>query len=287
MRGRSLQAALLALGAVSSLAAAVLGGCSGQTSGDDAGPGCPASQVSCNGTCVDTQVDPANCGGCGMTCDPSQVCSRGQCNALCTASQTACMLPSGEAGPSVFCVDTKTDNANCGGCGKACPAEQTCANGTCKSLCSAGQVGCMPEGGGAPYCVSVQSDNTNCGSCGHVCGGQQVCVMGACVGECLPNQKVCPDSEGGAPLCADIQTDNENCGSCGKVCGVLQTCTMGMCMNACTATQTLCMPDGGGADDGGPYCADTKTDSQNCGGCGNVCPPTMPLCSAGQCESTG
>jgi hypothetical protein len=29
------------------------------------------------------------------------------------------------------CTDTKTDNANCGMCGKACPATSTCNNGTC------------------------------------------------------------------------------------------------------------------------------------------------------------
>jgi hypothetical protein len=289
MRARPLFAALLALAGAASLGAAVLGGCNGQTVASDAGPGCPASQISCNGTCVDTESDPGNCGGCGTTCDPAKVCSRGQCNDLCTSAQTACPLMGGgaEGGPGVLCVSTQTDNTNCGSCGKACPAEQTCVGGSCKSLCSAGQTGCMPEGGGAPYCVSIQSDNANCGGCGHGCAAQQICMGGTCIDECLKSQKACPDPEGGAPFCADIQTDNDNCGSCGHTCSVEQSCTMGTCMSACTATQTLCVPDGGGGDDGGPFCADIKTDSQNCGSCGNVCPFMTPLCSAGQCESAG
>jgi hypothetical protein len=287
MRARSLVAAVLALGAATALAAVALGGCNGQTVASDGGASCPASQTSCNGTCVDTESDPGNCGGCGTTCDPSKVCSRGQCNDICTPAQTACPLSGGnEGGPGVFCVNTKTDNANCGACGKACPAEQTCAAGSCKSLCSAGQTGCMPDGGGAPYCVSIQSDDSNCGACGHACGPQAICMGGSCIDQCLKSQKACPDPEGGAPFCADIQTDNDNCGTCGHTCGVEQSCTMGTCMSACTATQTLCVPDGG-MDDGGPFCADTKTDSQNCGGCGNVCPFMTPLCNAGQCESAG
>jgi hypothetical protein len=285
MRPR-VQAALLALAAAATALAAVLGGCNGQTAPIDNGVTCIGYQTLCDSNCVDLQTDPNNCGSCGMSCDPSKVCTRGQCVDICAASQTACPLGgAGDGGTSVFCVDLKTDNANCGTCGKPCAPEQTCLSGSCKSLCSPGQTGCMPEGGGAPYCVTTQSDNSNCGSCGRVCGAQQVCMAGVCVDECLPNQKACPDPEGGAPFCADVQTDNDNCGSCGKVCGVLQSCTMGMCTGACEQTQTLCAPDA--SDDGGPYCADIMTDSQNCGGCGNVCPPLQPLCTGGQCESTG
>ena len=47
------------------------------------------------------------------------------------------------------------------------------------------------------------------------------------------------------------------------------------------------MEGGGVGSEGGPYCADTKTDSQNCGACFNVCPPMTPLCSDGMCESAG
>ena len=32
-------------------------------------------QIRCGGTCVDTVSDPSNCGQCGLTCQPGQVCS--------------------------------------------------------------------------------------------------------------------------------------------------------------------------------------------------------------------
>ena len=51
--------------------------------------------------------------GCGM----GEVCVNGQCVSPCLPGQTNC--PSG-------CSDLPTDPANCGMCGKACPAGQFC-----------------------------------------------------------------------------------------------------------------------------------------------------------------
>jgi hypothetical protein len=47
------------------------------------------------------------------------------------------------------CTDTKTDNANCGMCGKACPATSTCNNGTCGPEATT----VVPA---APGCMSMQ-----------------------------------------------------------------------------------------------------------------------------------
>jgi hypothetical protein len=33
-----------------------------------------------------------------------------------------------------------------------------------------------------------------------------------------------------------------------------------------------------------PYCSDLVTDPDNCGACGNVCPPDEPICSGGACS---
>ena len=67
---------------------------------------------------------------------------------------------------------------------------------------------------------------------------------------------------------------------------LLLVCSGGKCGNTCLSTQTECYPDAG-ADGGAPYCADTKNDNANCGSCGNICPNTAPLCSAGVCTPLG
>src|SRR5687767_12595951 len=41
---------------------------------DGDGAACPASQTSCGGKCVITQLDPANCGACGTVCPAGQAC---------------------------------------------------------------------------------------------------------------------------------------------------------------------------------------------------------------------
>ena len=40
---------------------------------------CPGQLKACNGACVDTKTDPANCGTCGNVCGSDQACSNGTC----------------------------------------------------------------------------------------------------------------------------------------------------------------------------------------------------------------
>jgi hypothetical protein len=40
---------------------------------------CPAPRTSCDGACLDTQSDPANCGACGNVCGSMTVCAAGTC----------------------------------------------------------------------------------------------------------------------------------------------------------------------------------------------------------------
>src|SRR5947207_3247786 len=61
------------------------------------------------------------------------------------------------------CAELKTDPANCGKCGTACPMGATCVQGTCQ--CGMGQTRC------GNTCVDTKSDLANCGKCGTVCGG--------------------------------------------------------------------------------------------------------------------
>jgi hypothetical protein len=40
---------------------------------------CAPNQTQCNGTCVNTNIDKNNCGGCGIACTAAQVCQNGTC----------------------------------------------------------------------------------------------------------------------------------------------------------------------------------------------------------------
>lgn len=63
-------------------------GVSGSAGGpSDAGVGCDGcSGVCCNNVCVDTNTDPANCGGCGAACSVGRSCLFGKCQVGWVAS---------------------------------------------------------------------------------------------------------------------------------------------------------------------------------------------------------
>jgi Stigma-specific protein, Stig1 len=89
-----------------------------------------------------------------------------------------CGCPSGQTDCNGICINTMTDNANCGACGNTCAAGLTCQNGTCLGTCSGpcfgGQLCC--DG----VCREVGLDPSNCGSCGYQCGPGQNCAGGVC-----------------------------------------------------------------------------------------------------------
>src|SRR5207302_11388426 len=100
------------------------------------------------------------------------------------------------------CVDFSTDRANCGKCGTACTATQSCAAGACG--CPSGTMACGPD------CVNPKSDPMHCGGCTTVSSGATpVCANGGGAASCAVGQMNC------AGACADLMTDPMNCGSCG------------------------------------------------------------------------
>ena len=148
-----------------------------------------ASYLDCNGDrCGDgceTNVanDPKNCGACGHTCLPEQVCIKGECQ--CDAPQlTFCGS----------CTDLMRDPNNCGSCGHVCPGQPEppgqithrghplCVLGRCSYYCPPGRADCdhRIENGCE---IDLMVDPENCGGCGVQCDleGGQPCAAGSCL----------------------------------------------------------------------------------------------------------
>jgi hypothetical protein len=180
---------------------------------------------------------------------------------------TAC-TGTGEVRCGDLCIDTRSNNANCGGCSRACSGTQACRMGVCVEdvPCMDGQQRC------GTTCVNTTTDVANCGACGNACPMGQSCTGGACVAEvpCSGGQRRC------AGMCTDTASDANNCGSCGNACAAGQSCTASMCrsVTTCSAGQIAC----------GGTCTNTMTDAANCGGCGNTCPMGQ-VCTAGSCAT--
>ncbi|MEZ4409655.1 MAG: MXAN_6577-like cysteine-rich protein [Polyangiales bacterium] len=179
----------------------------------------------------------------------------------CGAGQTRC---------GDVCVDTASNNDNCGSCGNACSAGQTCTAGACASQtdCPAGQTRCGSS------CVDTGSDAANCGACGNACPTGDTCTGGTCMTpvSCPSGQTAC------GTACVDTSADVANCGSCGNACAAGEACSSGVCMASmsCPSGQSLCA----GA------CIDPQTDVANCGGCGTAC-GAGERCTAGTCMAMG
>ena len=200
-------------------------GCGLETQGEpcDFGSGefewlTPPQGYCCQDECVDLLQDPANCGECGRAC-ASTSCSLGECvepadagacvlscpaldlcvlgrciDSLCQgATNTWCAAEDGRVGVCCgngACADLLTDPQNCGLCGAACPAGQTCDVGACSGspMCGPGSIGrgcgldagsetefCCPGSG----CTDIQTDPNNCGFCGFACQ-DGICKQGHC-----------------------------------------------------------------------------------------------------------
>ncbi len=208
--------------------------------------GCPSGFTVCTlfgtlPTCVETQSSDAHCGACRNACDaagdggtaPDNTyfgCVAGECGHLkCRAPYGDCDKNEGNG-----CETLLTTDENCGTCGNACPAGQTCqkdwgSNWVC--MCPAGQTVCNGR------CVDLATNPQHCGGCGSECpnlaGTTSIaaCVYGTCVRKCAAGRADCngnreDDCE------TNTNSDPSNCGGCGIVCDAVagQACVGGRCV---------------------------------------------------------
>lgn len=122
-------------------------------------------------------ADINNCGACGNYCPGGRTCDNGVCS-QCPTGQTECEYCYADPGDPIWCgpscVDTQTDEANCGACDSPCDPGESCVAGACTSSCPAGETDC--DG----VCVDTQTDSGNCGACGNICPDGVPCCGGWC-----------------------------------------------------------------------------------------------------------
>jgi len=245
------------------------------------GGSCPPGQLYCNGQCVDPQTDNNDCGTCGNVCpdlgNTYAICVSGVCvYSTCPSGFGNCDHNVNNGCETNF----SNDPNNCGACGHACGAGQSCVAGVCTGGCPAGQTLCGAQ------CVNLQSDPNNCGQCSLVCqqlqGSSPVCNAGACSFVCQNGFADC-DHYGGNGCEVFLQSDPNNCGQCGNICVQRQNsspfCGGGSCLNNCFPGYQDC---NGNPVDGCEV--NLQNDPHNCGACGNNCPSgpqSFPVCNGG------
>ena len=186
---------------------------------NDGGCGCPGGTLNCGaapGTCATCPTAPTNGStGCLVTD------AGASCVATCSnPNPTLC------SGPNA-CVNTTSDNNNCGACDAGCSTTgSSCSGSMCQ--CPALQHACT----GA--CVS-NSATSSCGTMACTAcqvpleGGTATCDGSACGASCPGSLTLCTVS--GNLGCVDPMHDPNNCGTCGNACdGGGGGCDAGTCM---------------------------------------------------------
>lgn len=216
---------------------------------------------------IDFAGDEANCGACGVVCDPDA--ATGEC------VEGACVIVS--CGDGNWDIDGEAEN----GCEYACEVVGD-------EVCDGNDEDCdgiVDEG------VELLTDPLNCGECGEVCafdGAAALCIGGECaIGECEEGLANCNGfSEDGCEVV--LGTDVEHCGGCELACGFDNagaSCEEGACViGDCEDGFANC---NGEFDDGCEV--ELATALLHCGECENICAfeTTGAACEAGECVPTG
>ena len=273
---------------------------------------CPTSKFLCD---VDLRSDVNNCGACGAACprkteDETFSCINGQCVLSCENK----IRQDCDGLPDTGCETLLHSNEQCGACGKKCPDPETAPciseldyfNPQCG--CPAPYSYCNPDIYGAgDKCRKLKQDDRNCGACGAVTNpegppGARPAPAHAHYGcvEGKPDKLKCDD--GWSDCNADLHEEDSD--GCEVELGTDQNCTQ--CGEDCLAQGRFCAydlpkeyvkacrcPDGQnfcGMFGMRPYgsCADLRSDPNNCGACGVICPGSTSrsraVCDHGSCK---
>lgn len=172
--------------------------------------GCEAGHGNCdnaaaNGCEINTNNDPAHCGGCGKGCTAPQngkaACSNGSCDFSCVSGYHRC---------GSICA-SNTDASKCGQNCVACPdpganGNPVCASGQCGVTCNNGFNSC----GSTTTCYNLSNDSQHCGGC-NPCTGGRTCQSSQC--KCPAGKFDC-----GAAGCQNCCPPEVGCGSSDKCC---------------------------------------------------------------------
>ncbi len=218
----------------------------------------------------------ATCGSCDNAChfdNAAASCDAGSCvMGACDTLWGDC-----DTDPANGCeTDLRSDDSNCGECGRTCTPPEFCTQGACGDTCAPGLDRCGDE------CVDLDTDVNHCGHCDTVCtvaNGTPACVSRSCgIQSCNPGWGDC-DSNYTTGCETPLGTDT-NCSTCGDACSFNHasgSCVAGSCVLGNCET-------GWGDCDSNPQngCESDLTSEQNCGTCGNSC-EADESCINGQC----
>jgi hypothetical protein len=203
----------------------------------------------------DFENDPANCGGCAVSCDDANPCTTDTCE------EGRCVNTAVNCDDDNECTDDSCDQTT-GQCVHTPVAGRACNDG---DPCTENDV-CDASGN----CAGTTIDCDD----GDICT-EDSCQDGTCVNEPIPNcchdDSECPSGQ----ICIDNQcTDNPNPECVGKTCETFEACGPGDCVCATT------VPRGGG------FCVHGQTPCPGLPDCGpnGECPAGSLCLEATCCE---
>ena len=262
-----------------------------------------------NGCEVDSRVDVAHCGGCGVACsfaNADAFCSSSACGFTCQPGFWDLDGNPGNGCEYACAVGSDSDPLNCGSCGLVCNvaggtvASYACPAKTCAiASCVGGRADCdLAYANGCE--VDTTSSLSHCGGCAQPCAtphATSVCDLGQCkVSACDPGWKDCNGlASDGCEI--DSQSSLSHCGACGNACNLahaVPSCQSGQCVVssclpgywnldgvAANGCEYACVPTNlgveacDGVDDDCDGLVDEgfslSSDPLNCGSCAHVC----------------
>jgi N-acetylneuraminic acid mutarotase len=143
---------------------------------------CTASEMCCDGVCIDTTSDPLHCGSCDAcpaTPNAMATCVDSACVPVCDSGFEEC-----DGDESNGCEADLGSLATCTACDIACVdyanTAESCDSTGCVFTCSGAFQSCSST---SPDCeTDTATDEASCGACGRTCGPDQTCTGGLCRG---------------------------------------------------------------------------------------------------------